>query len=791
MDEPGLEMDASDVPRLGKALDRARLVAAVVCGIVIIIPATTGLLSQASQAKVISWAFLGAAIAVITSACFPRLRPHAGLLVATGGLLLLLSPLLSLDVQARWLALPTVTVATCAVAALALPPRPAVPIILAASMLCWLNADRPPALLHAPGLPAAFVPSLALLMGLGFALAMSRLQAQVDLADERTDTLRTLNETTARQSALLHARMATERRIHETVLNTLNGISLGAGAGRHQQARDACTRDLQELQSSSPPPATTPLAQIIEDSIEAVGAVGLDVICDVQADEQLSARTAIVLRDAIVESLRNVERHAGVDRVNLMARQGDGCTEVTIVDDGIGLTTADLERFGQHNGVVRGIEAVAGTYQLQPTRSASSNGVGTTVRIRVPNGNPSDARPLDDGSAVAELGLTTLQFGQSSSARIGMLGVVACLALWVPWMATSFIAPAWPVGLMVAFVVLNITLTIAWHTSWRPFIAAAVVIASLSTMLVLAIQPDQCVAESALDAAGRESMGVTVGVAFGIPVGMAIALMNGGGLFLALLGLPRGRARLITVGASGLACVLLTLSVPSSCRPSLQTSFDITVFLAGFAYALHWIDVIFVRSQSAAQLAWRRFAHERADAQAAATALQAWSKVDDETRDLLQAIASGELDIDDEPTRERAKAAAARVRARLREGASPSTEPDYVQQIRGLMTRLPKPIVIGSVQRQDPPDSAVIARIGEVIEASGPGPWTWHLVTAGPASQGTEQHVLRGPAPIEATTGQHSEQIADCSLSIVTNLEQTSVHLVRPAASVLLPGSGA
>lgn len=99
MGELGLEMDPSGVPRLGKALDRARLVAAVVCGIVIIVPATTGLLTQASQAKVISWAFLGAAIAVITSACFPRLRPHAGLLVATGGLLLLVSPLLSLDVQ--------------------------------------------------------------------------------------------------------------------------------------------------------------------------------------------------------------------------------------------------------------------------------------------------------------------------------------------------------------------------------------------------------------------------------------------------------------------------------------------------------------------------------------------------------------------------------------------------------------------------------------------------------------------------------------------------------------------
>lgn len=756
--------------RVSVALDRVGQVAAVACGLVILVPATAGLLAQAGAASLADWAILAAALAISGSALARPLRQRGSTLVAAGGLVLLLAPWLPLNYQTAWLALPSVTMATCGVAALAMPWRPAVLVIVAASALSWLDGNRLPSLDPPVGAEPALLPTLALLSGLGLTLLISQLRRTVARADERSDELRRLIAAQAEELAVMQGRMATQRRIHETVLNTLQAISMGIAQDHKEQAQSACRRDLAELQQPALPAASASVMSIVATSIEQAATDELTVMTHVTAPEPLSPSVAAALRDALVESLRNVARHAQVGQVQVTARQAEGISEVTIIDAGPGLTPQALARFGRDSGVVRGIEAVSGSYEI-----TSAPGRGTSVRIRVPNADVEASSATWPLAAPDEVPLTTMYVGLSTLARIGMLGNVACLALWLPWIGRSLTSPALPIGLMSAFVFLNAVLILAWQGRWRVPVATTTVLVSTAGLLSLAIGPRSC-----------------TGAVASISV---IATMGGAGLLLAMTALPRGWPRIATVMACGIASVLVTLSLPSACRPSLQTAIDVTAFLAAIAYALHWIDVAFAQSQEQAQRSWQQLLQQQVQARARAARLRAWSEVDDEARELLAAVAAGEVELNDPATRERASSAADRIRARLRTGSANVNAPAYAQELRSRIPRLPAPVVTGPVRRADPFPDSVIDAIQHAVEGSSPGPWTWHVFASSTAAQpgGHEQHVMRGPAPSGSTTPSGPAPLygltqpenelgeADCRISLVTTEVETSVLVTRSA----------
>jgi len=583
------------IPRVSIAVDRVGHVATVACALVILVPATAGLLSQAGAASLADWAILAGALAVSGSALTPPLRQRGSLLVAAGGLVLLLAPCLPLGYQTAWLALPTVTMATCGVAALAMPWRPAVLVIVAASALSWLDGNRLPSLDPPVGASPAFLLTLALLSGLGLTLFISQLRRTVTRADERSDELRRLNAAQAEQLALMQGRMATQRRIHETVLNTLQAISMGIPPEHREQAQSACRRDLAEFQLPAVPATSSSVASIVTASIEQAATDELTVLSHVQAAKPLSPSVAVALRDALVESLRNVTRHAQVGQVQVSARQAEGITEVTIIDDGPGISPQALDRFGRDSGVVRGVETVFGSYEI-----SSRSGGGTLVRIRVPNSTDDSVPAAEALPATAEPALSTLYVGLSISARIGMLGNAACLALWLPSVGQRPTGAAFPLSLMIAFVLLNAILVIAWQSRWRIPVATAVVIASVGGLVSMSLAWNTC------------------GDAFVLPGVMAT--MGGGGLMLAITGLPRGWPRAATVVGCGLGSTLLTVSLPASCPLSMQTAIDVTAFLAAIAYGLHTIDVAFARSQQRAQQSWRQVVQQQAQSRAKSAA---------------------------------------------------------------------------------------------------------------------------------------------------------------------------
>lgn len=763
----------SPTPRVSLALVRVNQVATVACGLVIALPATVTLLTQATVAGPADWGALAVAIAIAALALAGPLRARGAWLIAASGLVLLLAPMMPLNYQAAWLALPSVTIATCGVAALALPWRPAVVVIVVAAGLSWLDSGRLPVLQIPAGENPAFLPTLALLSALGLAVFFSQLRRTLKQVDDRSEELRRIIANQAEQLGILRSRMAIHRRIHETVLNTLTAISMGIERGQREQARMASRRDLQELQHPGLPSTMVSVQSIVAQSIERASVGEMRVDAQVMAPQPLSPTAAVAVRDALVESLRNVARHAQVGKVRLTARQHDGVTEIAVVDTGTGISPQALASFGRESGIVRGVEAVFGSYEI-----SSTPGGGTSVRIRVPNADVESAPAAWALPTSSTAPISTLYVGLSTSARIGMLGNVACLALWLPWIGQRLPGPAWPLILMTAFVLLNAVLVIAWHSRWRTWVAAAVVVASVGGLLSLAPASSPC---------GDAS--VIPGV---------IATMGGGGLFLAVTALPRGWPRAATVVACGLSSVLLTVSLPPSCPLSLQTAIDVTVFLAAIAYALHSIDVAFARSQQRAQQAWQQVVQQRVQSRAKAARLQAWAEVDDDTRLLLAAVASGELDPTSPATRDRASRAAQRIRAQLRERPTIIGAPAYVQELASHVPRLPNPVVAGAIQREDPFPAEVISIVCAAVEASGPGPWTWHLFGSDASSPAVsrEQHVLRGPAPgpTQANPSQRSaatrrptdlgvhvdEAIEDCRVSLVVTQAEISILVTRP-----------
>jgi signal transduction histidine kinase len=109
-----------------------------------------------------------------------------------------------------------------------------------------------------------------------------------------------------------------------------------------------------------------------------------DVQCDLRSEPEdlvLDAARSTALFRIFQETLTNVARHAGASRVDVLLRQDPGEVELTVTDDGKGITTeqaSDARSLGIV-GMRERVHALGGTLQItgQPGR-------GTTVRVTIP-----------------------------------------------------------------------------------------------------------------------------------------------------------------------------------------------------------------------------------------------------------------------------------------------------------------------------------------------------------------------------------------------------------------------
>ena len=596
------------------------------------------------------WIAFGIALAIWLAGFLPgivRWRPQVQ---TVAGFALLCMPWF-LDGAADWLQ-PTIAGFGVVVGAvLCLPTVPAVAVVLLATAL-----DVAASLLQLPGV--AFVegpialrllgPALVLIAGLGLVVTMRAWRRLGPELDAYEASVRALieREHRAEQSAL--ARDALRRRVHETVLNTLTAISFGLPQAAAAEAREQAARGAAELDRSWEFSDGTTVSESVRHAIAVLPAIEVDAA--ITGDALLEAGPAQVLRDAIVEALRNVERHAGVRAAQVSAHverpsrtRPDGAVRVEIRDEGRGFEPGEREGFGLRGSMRAGLEAVGGRADI-----TSTPGAGTTIRIHMPA-----TRPFPHAArGVRALSMSPLQ------ARIGFLGTNAYLAL-----AVAPITAGWPwawavCAFVLAFVAVNASLVALWESRWRPQLAFLAI--ALAAASAIAATP-----------AARSIDGPTAVE----QLGWLILAMGGGGTVLVAMALRRTAAVVTAVISVLTAMAWLAVATPPEWRsfPLLATAVGV-IYLSAVALGGSFADTLLERRRFAAMASWDQTSRHRASREAWDQLTAEWDAVDPPVRDFLSAIADGRRDPVAPASQAEAASLAGLLRAALA-GAPEASEP--------------------------------------------------------------------------------------------------------------------
>lgn len=179
---------------------------------------------------------------------------------------------------------------------------------------------------------------------------------------------------------------AAERTIHDTLLNTLDAIARGGLLDRTRMIQERCAFAAQGIRSITrygvlvEPDAASEREVMADIAVAAADlrGTGVDVRVDLaDALTGLPATVASALGAAVVESLRNVERHAHARRVTVVGRRRRGALIVRVDDDGTGMAhPPDPGRLGIAGTVTGGLAAVGGMASVDFT------GEGTRVILR-------------------------------------------------------------------------------------------------------------------------------------------------------------------------------------------------------------------------------------------------------------------------------------------------------------------------------------------------------------------------------------------------------------------------
>jgi len=238
---------------------------------------------------------------------------------------------------------------------------------------------------------------LLVAQGAGTALLMGILRRGARAADVAIDR----QEALQREAAVRAGRRAEEREhcrlLHDSVSATLTVVASGAVAAS-PTLRDQARRDLgvvERMQAPAGQPATPAVVGSTDDGAaragqaDALGSWLAPVVSEQSAvavetelaDVTVPAPVAAVLAGAVAEALRNVARHAGVDRVRLRAGPVRGVVRVELVDDGCGFDPAQVpaHRRGLRESVLAPMSRVGGSAGI-----TSRPGAGTRVVLQWP-----------------------------------------------------------------------------------------------------------------------------------------------------------------------------------------------------------------------------------------------------------------------------------------------------------------------------------------------------------------------------------------------------------------------
>jgi len=728
---------------LTQLLDAAALIALTVSGVAIFLPAVIALLAS-NPANTEGWAVIGLSAAIWLAGFTPALKAQRPWVQSAAGVILLV---LGLIISAGpWLPFATIGFAAIVGAVFTLPVWGVLSMITIVSMLdiIVMLTDPPSMLLATDGLiPLISGAMLSVIAGGGLLLAWRAWLGRVREAEAEYARVQEAIEQQQRDEVRRRSSEAVTRRIHETVLNTLTALSMGVTSTREDEARAACRRDLEQVAIGLEQIPDSTVHEILVAASKAVPSVAITVDLADDVDVTVTASVANPLRDAVVEALRNVERHSGVHRAVLRARVTD-IIRIDIVDDGVGMSADAEERFGLRNTIGSGMASIGGSARIHVPATG-----GTVIAL---------AAPLEQPVNSQGLGLRTMRIVDSSLwARLGVFSTNLFMLLVLGATVGAFERAGLVTGLIVAYIVVLAVLALAWQHVPRVPMTVLAAMLLIGTFVTAASAPLSCGAVWS--------------------VNTLLAGMSGGALLLPLLAMNGWPTRLALAIAAACASSLLVWALPDGCAERSLAEWTVTTaYVVAFAFGLSWVEMVFERQRDRAQSQWNEVVARRLVDEERAAAATTWGALSVTARDLLEGIADGTVPLESDDVAARAAAEADALRIDLGMSTLPG---DAISHLKRRLVRTAARTgstvevdLLSEFARTDPYPEGVLAILDDVITQDAGG----RLILRGFVDEGLEELV----AVVPLVLGELTVAIDDSTVQFVPGSGETHVIVRRP-----------
>ena len=245
-----------------------------------------------------------------------------------------------------------------------------------------------------------FAPGWGPVMALGIHSAAYLALALIHESQERhVPDLVKLEEDTRRLALESQFEQRAAAIVHDTVLSDLSVVMNTAGT-LDSRARDRLRADVATLadpswlRESAPPVAIESYDARLRNAIVSLVSeyqwrgLTVDVADSTEVAVRLSADAEALLVAAVAACFENVLRHAGTSTAELILSSSEEAVTALVVDNGVGFDPEAVasDRLGIRSSVIQRIESLGGT-----VRVFSQPGRGTSIFMRVPNGEATDA----------------------------------------------------------------------------------------------------------------------------------------------------------------------------------------------------------------------------------------------------------------------------------------------------------------------------------------------------------------------------------------------------------------
>lgn len=592
------------------------------------------------------YAELGIPFVLWLAGWLPKLRAHQAQIQVTAGLLLFALPFVAPEsAPVGWIPLSVLPWAIMFSAVFSMPNSSGVIAVLLVLFLDVAAHVNPPAQFELANDSASSEPLLAhipfiAIVAFSLLILVRRWWDAVKANDRAFVQMQAAAISSSRESVIRISRTAVERRIHETVLNTLNAIAHGVGRIDPSLIKAECRRDLLQLESWAEVDEPRTVEAVIRQAVEASGISLGRITINCAAAETIQGQTYEAVRDVLVEALRNVERHSQATAVRVNARARDGFLEVSIIDNGIGIKEVAQPRFGLRNTILGTVEALNGTASIE----AGPTG-GTKVQFNVPLQNVlvSELVPEQSISLIFHDWFSRLLI--MSPAIAGLFGLIL--------IRNNFDDPLLITVLYVSYVAANVWLAFKWDSR------EAIAIAYLAIGLIAATYVGLLVEEQGCNTVATLNWVLTC---------------MGGGICLVVFAL-RGRwdiwVPIVVVFGGG---SFVSWYAKGSCATgAVSNLLDTLVYVAAASYAVLFMVSRVEKQQQSALEAWSEKLQMQALIEQEDARVASWELVSLGTKQFFTEIVSSHIDLGASSTAMRAEMEEGRLRRELGLGNDSST----------------------------------------------------------------------------------------------------------------------